>query len=611
MRKFRRFFCIALCLYLLLCSAADLLPRASAASDLTASEACIDFIKKVEGFSAKPYYDYQQHTVGYGTKCPTDKYFEYMANGISREEAEILLRQTVAEVGNTVNQLLIDKYNLVLNQHQFDALVSFSFNIGTSWMTYDSTLRNALLQNADVNELVYAFSLYSTAGGQYLSGLISRRLCEANIYLNGVYSQNVDDTYGYVFYEPNGGSLTYRIQGFLCDNNAVPKADAARNGDGFLGWYTDLSGGTQVTVLSRALSGKTLFARWQSSANEESENAVSTVVSVTGDVVNIRKGPGTTYGIAKQVYRNDLLIVSHVTKFTNMTWGKVQDGWICLDYTNYNQVVNGTDHTGNGSNTSSSAGTPSQDTNSTPSGTTATPNTQQTVTGIVRVNDLLRIRSGPGITYPTAGYLTNGTTVQILEQAAGDGMMWGRISRGWVSMNYIFTETVSPTVPTTPVPDQVQPSAPEENTQQNTTGSSGTANPTTITGKIIADALRIRTGAGTEYPVVGYYYQNETVTIWETRQAGSLSWGKTDRGWIQMDYVLTETPATKPTQPSEGVTMTVIADCLRVRKGTGTEYKISALLYYGDKVTVLETTTVNGVLWGRIAQGWICMDYVK
>jgi len=28
-------------------------------------------------------------------------------------------------------------------------------------------------------------------------------------------------------------------------------------------------------------------------------------------------------------------------------------------------------------------------------------------------------------------------------------------------------------------------------------------------------------------------------------------------------------------------------------------------------VEILDTTTVGGVTWGKIAQGWICMDYVK
>ena len=78
-----------------------------------------------------------------------------------------------------------------------------------------------------------------------------------------------------------------------------------------------------------------------------------------------------------------------------------------------------------------------------------------------------------------------------------------------------------------------------------------------------------------------------------------------------MDYVVPDTTQEVTTQPVEGTTMTVIGDCLRVRKGTGTDYKIAALLYYGDQITVFETVDVNGVLWGKVRNGWICMDYVK
>ena len=631
-----RVICTAICLCLLVCSAADLVPRASAASALTASESCIDFIKKAEGFSAKPYYDYSQHTVGYGTRCPTDKYFDYMVNGITKEEAEVLLRETVADIAAKINQQLADKYNLTFTQHQFDALVSFSFNIGTSWMTYDSTLRNALLRNADINELVYAFSLYSTAGGQYLSSLISRRLCEANIYLNGVYSQNVSNSYGYVFFEPNGGSLTYRVQGFLCENNAAPVADAVRNGDVFVGWYTDLSGGTKVAVLNRELSGKTLFARWQSSENEESENAVSTVITVTGDVVNIRKGPGTNYGIAKQVRQNDILVVSHVTQLTNMTWGKVQDGWICLDYTNYNQVVGGTVQ-------------PEEDSNGTSSDVTAPENDSETtapapdaIAGTVRVNDLLRIRSGPGTTYATVGYLTNGTAVEILQQQTNGSMNWGRTTRGWVSMDYIITqpsgddETPEPgadhiqeteperTPETEPAPaPETEPSqepeaenpvqSPETEQEENMTGSAGTAESVGIKGKITADLLRIRSAAGTDNRIVGFYYQDQTVTVIERMLISDDYWGKTDKGWINLDYFMEDSsaPSEEAVPPATTGNMTVVADCLRVRKGTGTEYRIAELLYFGDTVHVFETTTVDGTVWGRVENGWICMDYVK
>ncbi len=552
-----------------------------------------------------------------------------MVNGIPKSEAETLLRETVTEISDIISEQLIDRYQLSFTQHQFDALVSFSFNIGTSWMSYDSTLRNALLRSADTNELVYAFSLYSTAGGQYLSALISRRLCEANMYLNGVYSQNVSDTYGYVFYEPNGGSLTYRVQGFMCENNAAPAADAVRTGDVFVGWYTDLSGGTQVDVLSRELTGKTLFAHWQSSEQEESENAVSTIVTVTGDVVNIRKGPGTNYGIAKQVRRNDLLVVSHVTKLTNMTWGKVQDGWICLDYTNYNQVVNGTDSSEDGGNNAPSTETTIPGSNS--ESTVPAPEQQTAIPGTVRVNDLLRIRSGPGTTYATVGYLTNGTAVEILEQKAGNSMTWGRISRGWVSMDYITTEnqntqeTVNPNPPmetepeTTPeteptAPPETRPSQePETQPDQNTTGSDFTSESVSIRGRITADALRVRSGAGTDNRIVGFYYQDQIVTVSERVMISGVYWGRTDKGWINLDYLASDSsaPPEENTPPATTGNMTVIADCLRVRKGTGTEYRIAELLYLGDTVHVFETTTVDGILWGRVENGWICMDYVK
>ena len=553
---------------------------------MTASESCVDFIKKVEGFSAKPYYDYGQHTVGYGTKCPTEKYFDYLADGIPKEEAEILLKEAIADIEDNINKKLLARYQLSFNQHQFDALVSFTFNLGKGWMSYDSTLRNALLRNAGEDELVYAFCLYSTAGGSYSSGLISRRLCESNMFINGIYSKTVSDAYGYVFYEPNGGSLTYQVQGFVLDTNPSPRDNAVRNGDVFVGWYTDLTGGTEVTRLDRSLAGKTLFARWQSSEQAEPENAPSTVIQVTGDVVNIRKGPGTNYGIAKQVYSQDVLVVSHVTQLSGRKWGKVDSGWICLEYTNYDALINGTD----------------EDNTEVPSNTVpeseTVPEQQASVSGVVRVNDLLRIRSGAGTAYATLGYLFNGNQVEILEQKTVGTMVWGRISRGWVSMNYIQTDSPDS------LPNTDGPSGPE------TTKPTQTPDAVTITGRITADALRIRSGPDTANSIVGFYYRNDVITILEKRLVNSLFWGKTDKGWIRLDYVTTEPAREESSQPTDIGKKTVIADCLRVRKEIGTDSRIAALLYYGDTITVSETVTVDGVLWGKVENGWISMEYV-
>ena len=591
---------------LLLCFAENPAPQANAASSMTASEACVEFIKGVEGFSAKPYYDYSQHTVGYGTKCPTEKYFDYMVNGISKAEAEVLLRQVIADVGTTINQKLLNPYHLTLTQHQFDALVSFSFNIGTSWMTYDSTLRHAILNGGNDSDLVYAFGLYCTAGGKYSSGLITRRLCEANMYLNGIYSQKPNEAYGYVFYEPNGGTLTYRVQGFVCDYNTAPAATATRHGDVFLGWYTDMTGGSQVSSLNRAVTGKTLFARWQSAENPENQNSVSTMVKVTGDVVNIRKGPGTNYGIATQVYRNDVLIVTHVSHLTSMKWGKVQDGWISLDYTNYDAVINGS--SSNAESTEPPVEIPVPETE--PSPTEPLPNipqeNQTIITGTVRVNDLLTIRSGPGTNYPKVGSLFNGQKLEILEQTIAGTMKWGRITRGWVCMDYVVTDTLQnmPTIPET-VPETQPAPVPQPEFPANKPEFVG------VKGIITADALRIRSGAGVANSILGFYYQNEMVFISERISLGSVYWGKTDRGWINMDYVQITASEDAPSQNPGLGTKTVIADCLRVRKEIGINQRIAALLYYGDTVVVSETRTVDGTTWGRVNNGWICMDYVR
>lgn len=583
---------------------------------MTASESCIDFIKKVEGFSAKPYYDYGQHTVGYGTKCPADKYFDYLANGITKAEADALLLETISSVEDSIKNRLVKKYNLTFTQHQFDALVSFTFNIGSGWMTYDSSLRNALLRNADDNELVYAFCLYCTAGGVYSSGLINRRLCEANMFLNGIYSQKQSDALGYVFYEPNGGSLTYQVQGFIYDYKPAPADNAVRNGDTFLGWYTDVNGGTKITELSKSLSGKTIFARWQSSQSPENQDSGSVVITVTGDVVNIRKGPGTNYGISKQVYRNDVLLLSHVTDLHDQKWGKVVGGWICLEFTNYNDVLN------SNTNTESNKPEADQETNqnqsppvdSQPTDTGNSQEKSDAISGIVQVNDLLRIRSGPGTAYSTVGYLFNGQKVVIQEQVTVGHMIWGKITRGWVSMDYVKAENIYTDSTVETAPESSASTETEFNnteSEQNSTQMPDNIQVNGFNGKIIADALRIRSGPGTENSILGFYYQNNAVVVLEKVLVDSVYWGRTDKGWINMDYVFIESSDADRIPSQQAEEKTVIADCLRVRKETTTNSRIAALLYYGDKVTVLETKTVDGTVWGRVQNGWIHMDYVQ
>ena len=56
---------------------------------LRTTEKCVSLIKELEGFQEKPYWDYQQYSIGYGSACKEGEY----PNGISREEADRLLRK--------------------------------------------------------------------------------------------------------------------------------------------------------------------------------------------------------------------------------------------------------------------------------------------------------------------------------------------------------------------------------------------------------------------------------------------------------------------------------------------------------------------------------------
>ena len=141
-----------------------------AQTGLITSDTCIQMIKAEEGFCRTPYWDYAQYTVGYGTRCPDDKIEYYTQHGITNEEAEELLRYYLTSIEEDLNTRLIEKYSLTLQQHQFDALVMFSYNCGTGWLyKQQDNLRDAIVSGATGNELIDRFTRWCNAGGQILT----------------------------------------------------------------------------------------------------------------------------------------------------------------------------------------------------------------------------------------------------------------------------------------------------------------------------------------------------------------------------------------------------------------------------------------------------------
>ena len=603
-------------------------PTVFAASEMKVSDELVEVLKQEEGFSAKPYWDYGQYTVGYGTRCPDDMLEEYMKNGITKEAAEILLRNCLAKTENTINKKFIDKYNLTLTQGQFDALVTFTYNCGSSWISETGgTFHNAVKKGKTGSELINAFALWCNAGGQILPGLVRRRLSEANMYLNGKYSRSKPDNYCYVYYNANGGSVSYKIQGYDANEGVAPAYKPSYSGHAFLGWYTAQTGGTKVTKLTKSLNGDTLYARWDSEEEEVPTTPVDGVtVTVTGSDVNLRKGPGTNYTIVGTANKGDKLTITETASGSGYVWGNAEGKWIVLKYTDFETVTKEPEK-------EPETTEPTQPETTVPETTQPSePETQQ-VTGTIKASGGLAMRKGPGTGYKVVKYLKNGAKVTILEQKTVGSMTWGRVEGGWISMNYVVLDTADPepTVPETTkpadpeptVPETTKPADPEPTVPETTkpadpeptvpeTTKPADPEPTEpetvkLTGKITASGgLAVRKGPGSSYAVRKYLSKGTKVTITQVQEVKGTKWGKISSGWISMSYV-----ALDDQQEAPANVKTVTADCLRVRKTASTSAKIVGYYYQGEQITILETKKVSGTTWGRTNKGWISMAYVK
>lgn len=132
-----------------------------------------------------------------------------------------------------------------------------------------------------------------------------------------------------------------------------------------------------------------------------------------------------------------------------------------------------------------------------------------------------------------------------------------------------------------------------------TVASSADMNSTEITGEITcADRLNIREKPDLLSAVVGNYYNGAIVTILETKDG----WGRTDMGWISMDYVTTIDDTTL----DDSAESAPVPNKLNIRKEPDASSAVVGQYSNGTTITILETK--DG--WGRTDQGWIHMDYV-
>jgi len=143
------------------------------------SDKGIDLIKELEGFRSKAYPDPASKdglpiTIGYGR-----------AHGVGRgdvctpDQAEQWLREDLEVAEECINESV----TVPLSQHEFDALVSFVYNLGCGDLKSSTLLK--LLNASDRKAAAKEFHKWIYAGGQIEKGLVRRRAREADVFSEG------------------------------------------------------------------------------------------------------------------------------------------------------------------------------------------------------------------------------------------------------------------------------------------------------------------------------------------------------------------------------------------------------------------------------------------
>ena len=139
----------------------------------------LDLIKQFEGFRSAPYLDpVGIPTIGYGaTYYPGGRRVRMTDTPITEPFASDMLRHQVTTYGDG-----IDRYAQVpLTQNQFDALVSWAYNVGLEGARTSTLMRK--LNEGDYVGAADQLMRWNKAGGREVRGLTRRREAERALFM--------------------------------------------------------------------------------------------------------------------------------------------------------------------------------------------------------------------------------------------------------------------------------------------------------------------------------------------------------------------------------------------------------------------------------------------
>ena len=407
-----------------------------------------------------------------------------------------------------------------------------------------------------------------------------------------------------------------------------------------------------------------------SDANNTTPIATATVTY--NGYLNARSDPGVDNKIVGGFAKDTTVNVFEIRTVNGHRWGRTSSGWICLTYTNVKMLTdkNVSDtgvldyafevtlvNAGSDLPTYAQPTTNSNNSDTIKAGTTGLKITNAAVadgltwvkahwtvketgkdgktkviaksgwatysnfnlvpTKFTVVSDTLNIRDAAGSQNQFVFKLTKGVEVEVHEISLANEEIWGRIEGytsggvnydGWINLasNYV-----------------------KRSSQITIDGGTKAA---IGTGTVVnADSVRVRMTGALYGQVLGSINRGTKVAVLEEKDG----WYKIDYdvdnnketdSWIYSQYLEVKmgvvesgtgstgsTGGTGTTQKTDGTGKGIIANTytgVNVRSGAGIGYNIVGKILNGTQVDILEVKLVGAAKWGRVKQGWICMDYV-
>lgn len=159
----------------------------------------LDFIKNYEGLRLKAYKvldSEKYYTIGYGHYGADVRF----GQEITKARADELFKQDVSRFEKAVNRLV----KVDLNQNQFNALVSFAYNVGEGALASSTLLEK--LNRGDYKGASAEFPRWNKSGGKVLAGLTKRREKERKLFDTKTTSSTKTKS------ASNSGSSTYTVK---------------------------------------------------------------------------------------------------------------------------------------------------------------------------------------------------------------------------------------------------------------------------------------------------------------------------------------------------------------------------------------------------------------